>query len=508
MSFLSIFLTTGTIVTLLINSIILILNRWSKNIYHNITGYGCATMFALSFMFVNPLLLVRFLNSNLGFGNFSVIILIIILFITMSILLLVKPSTLSESAILIAFSTLGLILMIETNHFIGFYLGVELYSLSAYILASGAGVLDREEQNTTVSHVAPSVSAGLKYFLLSALSSGLLIAGISIIYACTGELTITGVSRMLTMFTSHSSLSGDYYNSLILTILGISLVISTLAFKIGSAPFHFWVPDVYSKVSLFVNFYLISVPKMGILFTLIKISLFLPVTHHLILIFSILSLLVGAIGGLLQQKITRLLAYSSISHVGYILLALYGSHLKNVNLVNTDIIYGLTSGASPFHMYSICLYLIIYSFMTLTFFSVLHLLRTKYSPITKEPYIFLSSLKNLSAIAPYLAGSLAITVLSMAGVPPLAGFIAKLYVYISVLDNNGLVLSMFAVICSVVTAVYYLRIIKISYFYNNDTIISHNPEISNFSALLISFSTLFLVFYPILNPGIIYLILA
>ncbi|RYE12664.1 MAG: hypothetical protein EOP34_10390, partial [Rickettsiales bacterium] len=326
-----------------------------------------------------------------------ILIIFMVLMLTGAILCLMKPSTLNESALLVVFSTMGLIFMIETNHFIGFYLGVELYSLSAYILASGAGTLSVAPAGAThldgsvtpSQSVAPSVSAGLKYFLLSALSSGVLIAGISIIYACTGELTLTGVSRMLTMMssgcggssTAPGELTGDLYNDLLLTILGIGLVISTLAFKIGSAPFHFWVPDVYSKVSLFVNFYLISVPKIGILFTLIKISLFLPVTSPLILIFSILSLAVGALGGLLQQKITRLLAYSSISHVGYILLALYGAHLKNVSLnegahpsfpdVATDsgvdasatLIYGITSGASPSNVYSIALYLIIYSFI-------------------------------------------------------------------------------------------------------------------------------------------------
>jgi len=508
----SIYLATSTIGLLLINSIYLILNRFTLNVYRPISGYGCALIFALSLMFIGPMGSIENTEtfSTLGFGNFHHIIIGLMLTITLILLISMKPSSLSESAILVAFSTLGLILMIETAHLIGFYLGVELYSLSAYILASGAGSLKSDNPLKHGVHVAPSVSAGLKYFLLSALSSGLLVGGISIIYASTGELTISGISRMLTIMHSNMHLTSEMYNNSILVILGISLVIGTLAFKIGSAPFHFWVPDVYSKVSLFVNFYLISVPKIGILFTLIKISLFLPVTHNLIMVFSILSLLVGAIGGLVQQKITRLLAYSSISHVGYILLALYGTHLKNTDLSRAqnaqDLVYGLTNGGASFHIYSLGLYLIIYSVMTLTFFSVLTLLRNKYSKITNEPYVFLSSLKNLSYVAPYLAGSLAITTLSMAGVPPLSGFIAKLYVYISVLDNNGIFLSVFAVLCSVVSAVYYLRIIKISYFYNTGKDLTKTPEISNFSSLVISFSTLFLVFYPILNPNIIYLI--
>jgi NADH-quinone oxidoreductase subunit N len=299
---------------------------------------------------------------------------------------------------------------------------------------------------------------------------------------------------------------------------GKGVVISTLAFKVGSAPFHFWVPDVYSKVSLFVNFYLISVPKIGILFTLIKFLTFFPITGNLILIFSILSLLTGAIGGLLQQKITRLLAYSSISHVGYILLALYGtvrgtpySSFSPENFLVSEVNKGLLdsgigNGISPLHIYCIALYLIIYSFMTIGVFSVLYTLRSVYTPLTKESYIFISSLKNLSKIAPFLSGSLAVIVLSMAGVPPLAGFVAKLSVYLSVLDNNGVVISVFAVLCSVVTAVYYLRIIKVSYFYNTETGVTFPaPVISEFSALVISFSTLILIFYPFLNPSILYL---
>jgi NADH-quinone oxidoreductase subunit N len=518
MSFLSIYLTTTTVVILLINSIFLILNRFTsrKKPYVSIIGYACALMFALSGVFLPPLFRSTLSVFKYGYTEvlspFSGIALLIILSVTMLIILIHQPWSLAESALLVSFSTLGLVLMISTDHLIGFYLGVELYSLSAYILASGAGALVTDKKY----HVAPSVSAGLKYFLLSALSSGVLVAGISLIYGCTGELTLPGISRMLSMVNGEeiSYLKNNTY----LLILGIGLVISTLAFKVGSAPFHFWVPDVYSKVSLFVNFYLISVPKIGILFTLIKFLTFFPITGNLILIFSILSLLTGAIGGLLQQKITRLLAYSSISHVGYILLALYGtvrgtpySSFSPENFLVSEVNKGLLdsgigNGISPLHIYCIALYLIIYSFMTIGVFSVLYTLRSVYTPLTKESYIFISSLKNLSKIAPFLSGSLAVIVLSMAGVPPLAGFVAKLSVYLSVLDNNGVVISVFAVLCSVVTAVYYLRIIKVSYFYNTETGVTFPaPVISEFSALVISFSTLILIFYPFLNPSILYL---
>jgi NADH-quinone oxidoreductase subunit N len=584
MSFLAIYLTVSLVLILLINSLTLILNKSpytqvSSSLYPVVSrddtptteralralralsvkdvkgvesGYGSALMIALSLILVSPSApSLLGMQGNTSLMNFSLFIIYLLLLITIIIINVVKPSALNESALLISFSTLGLILMITTSHLIGLYLGVELYSLSAYILASGGalGALSssnlpfnrnkdtndgyiEEYQSTYAKANKPSVSAGLKYFLLSALSSGVLVAGISIVYACTGELTINGLSRVLCMETECSNV-GSYNSSLkTFTMLGLGLIISTLMFKIGAAPFHFWVPDVYSKVSLFVNFYLISVPKIGILYTLIKIVLILPISTafaRLILISSILSLIVGALGGLVQIKTTRLLAYSSISHAGYILLALYAAYMPH----HTDVFNSGQGAPSPMHIYSIGLYLFIYCLMTVNMFTILYCVYLNdnkvegalgaHSPL-KVKYIW--GLKGMSSLNPFLAASMAVTLLSMAGVPPLAGFVAKLSVYMAILDSGALIPAVFAVLFSVVTAVYYLRLIKVAYFYSPERAFSalkakkalgalsvksnkeNSVKITHASSIVISISTLLIIFFPILKPSVIFLYLS
>ena len=572
MSFLAIYLTVSLVLILLINSLTLIINKHntmpnmlvnvsqsSENIkdeskhYVVESGYGSALMIALSLILVSPSApSLLAMQSNTSLSNFSLFTIYLLLLLTMIIINVVKPSALNESALLVTFSTLGLILMITTSHLIGLYLGVELYSLSAYILASGGALAKSNLKNNSfesssvhMPHIKankPSVSAGLKYFLLSALSSGVLVAGISIVYACTGELTINGLSRILSMGEHVEELQKASLDSLkAFTMLGLGLIICTLMFKIGAAPFHFWVPDVYSKVSLFVNFYLISVPKIGILYTLIKMVLILPISSafaRLILISSLLSLVVGALGGLVQIKTTRLLAYSSISHAGYILLALYAAYMphhadmyncgQGYNLAYTT---GVVTTGVPMHIYSIGLYLFIYCLMTVNMFTILYCVyldngvavttgygtaeaKDKNYRALKVKYIW--GLKGMSSLNPFLAASMAVTLLSMAGVPPLAGFVAKLSVYMAILDSGALIPAIFAVLSSVVTAVYYLRLIKVAYFYSpeNAKIVKslvhqseNNNNITSASSIVISMSTLLIIFFPILKPSIIFLYL-
>ncbi|RYE14764.1 MAG: hypothetical protein EOP34_05665, partial [Rickettsiales bacterium] len=237
---------------------------------------------------------------------------------------------------------------------------------------------------------------------------------------------------------------------------------------------------------------------------------------------------VGAIGGLVQIKTTRLLAYSSINHVGYILLALYAAHIP-CWLQSETLAY---SAPSPLHIYGIGLYLLVYCFMTVNMFTVLYSLKfykekvTSMSPSAKVRADFISGLKGLSALNPFLAASMAITLLSMAGVPPLAGFVAKLTVYIGVLDSGAFAPAVFAVLCSVVSAVYYLRLIKVAYFYNDDSSLTSNKIVvaavdkhkaldviggkmylTSFASNLISICTLLIIFFPIIRPQFIFLYL-
>ena len=615
MSFLAIYLTASLVLLIMINSTTSILYKFAahktalgiapdKNEY----GYGCALILILSILILNsdlsysifaeaglitrngiPESITPYTYTDVSLNKFSLLIENLILMLTVIIVQIVKPIRLKESALLVTFSTLGLILMIETENLIGLYLAVELYSLSAYILASGAeGVYSPSlmknpsgnikewmgEQNTANKS---SIGAGLKYFILSALSSGVLVVGISLLYGVTGELSINGLTRALSMLTLNAGSTGfapgmasmatqngtgSYLAENILAIVGAGLIICTLLFKIGAAPLHFWVPDVYSKVSLFVNFYMISVPKIGILYTLVKISFILMAGCHsygmpsgnvlssLFLGFSLLSLVVGAIGGLVQIKTTRLLAYSSINHVGYILLALYAAHIP-CWLQEETLAY---SAPSPLHIYGIGLYLLVYCFMTVNMFTVLYCLKfyREQSSLSSFAYQkgakvrgdFISGLKGLSALNPFLAASMAVTLLSMAGVPPLAGFVAKLTVYIGVLDSGAFAPAVFAVLCSVVSAVYYLRLIKVAYFYKSkDSDVSTSALTSNsiaclrptseapalrqngsnaadgitggakpmyltsFASNLISLCTLLIIFFPIIRPQFIFLYL-
>lgn len=576
MSFLAIYLTASLVIITFINSLSSILNKsfMLVDLKNNTipvgeqsspvtggtdksstkeSGYSCALMLLLSLVLLSPtglltsvttagefILVEQGPNEAYGLNKFSLLIEFLVVLITFVIVQVVKPSKLKESALLVSFSTLGLILMIETSNLIGLYLAVELYSLSAYILASGAeGVYSSSKESDAPNK--PSISAGLKYFLLSALSSGILVVGISLIYGVTGELSLNGLSRALDALSTQSMMtiiSDSDKVSIVLAIVGMGLILSTLLFKIGAAPFHFWVPDVYSKVSLFVNFYLISVPKIGILYTLIKISFVWPATYYTtsLLGFSILSLVVGAVGGLVQVKTTRLLAYSSISHVGYILLALYAAHipqsyeLGNVSSYSVSELSKLSvaTAPSPFHIYSIGLYLLVYCFMTVNMFTVLYTLKfyrskmlNKKNSVVSVRNDFISGFKGLSALNPFLAASMAVTLLSMAGVPPLAGFVAKLTVYMGVLDSGALAPAVFAVLCSVITAVYYLRLIKVAYFYNEDASItplkalstnSHNGvrdgfNLTTFSSNVISLCTLLIIFLPIIKPSLIFLYL-
>ena len=600
MSFLAIYLTASLVLLSFINSMSTILNKVNAKVStvptaHSLqnskpflskigitgdaipkenntseSGYGCALMLLLSLVLISPnlgTLSLENANPNYalsalesvisegalgGLSRFSLLIEYLILMLTMVIVQIVKPSRLKESALLVTFSTLGLILMIETSNLIGLYLAVELYSLSAYILASGAEGVYSSNVNNGKSHSLmeankSSISAGLKYFILSALSSGILVVGISLLYGVTGELSLNGLSRSLSMLTLSGvdGALGGYNSENFLAVeatvatVGMGLILSTLLFKIGAAPLHFWVPDVYSSVSLFVNFYMISVPKIGILCTLVKISFIWSGTPStlaytsLLLGFSILSLIVGAVGGLVQIKTARLLAYSSINHVGYILLALYAAHIPGSALWNGIPAENLNAycAPSPLHIYGIGLYLLVYCFMTVNMFTVLYSLKfykEKQNLTLQHVKIrgdFISGLKGLSSLNPFLAASMAITLLSMAGVPPLAGFVAKLTVYMAVLDSGAFAPAVFAVLCSVISAFYYLRLIKVAYFYNDEFSISQKGGttattatrakvedkeslgLRPFSSNLISLCTLLIIFFPILRPQFIFLYL-
>ena len=353
-----------------------------------------------------------------------------------------------EYPILILSSVLGMMVMISSNDLIVFYMGLELQSLALYVLA------------TFNRNNLKSSEAGLKYFVLSALSSGLLLYGCSLIYGFSGSTNFEIIASQLN--------SSDYALT-----FGIVFILVGLAFKISAVPFHMWAPDVYEGSPTTVTLFFTMVPKIAALTVFIRF-LYVPFLNLIdqwqtILVFlSIASMLFGAIAAIGQKNIKRLIAYSSISHIGY---ALAGVASATNDGIQSSVIY-----------------LTIYVLMNLGLFSCLLMLRRNDSY-----YESIDDLSGLSKNHPILSFSLLVILFSLAGIPPLAGFFAKFYVFKAVIEQSMYFLAVVGLLSTVIAAFYYLRIIKIIYFdtekekYDQD----HSPWLK-FSLIL---STLLILFY-------------
>ena len=330
-----------------------------------------------------------------------------------------------EYPIIILLSILGMFFMVSANDLILFYLGLELQSLSLYILAS----IDRDNLRSTES--------GIKYFVLSALSSGLLLYGCSLLYGFTGS-------------TNFDLIADQLYKDNKGAVFAMVFILVGLAFKVSAVPFHMWTPDVYEGAPTSITSYFAVVPKVAGLALLIKF-MFIPFSNILlewqtiIIFLSIASMILGAVAAMVQKNLKRLLAYSSIGHIGY---ALAG--------VATGVISGYQSAIT---------YISIYVIMNIGAFSCLYLL--KKDGQYKEN---ISDLSGISKKHPILAISLLIILFSLAGVPPLGGFFAKFYVFASVLEQKMYPLAIIGLLTTVMSAFYYLKIIKTVYF--DDSIIS------------------------------------
>ncbi len=326
-----------------------------------------------------------------------------------------------EYPVLILSSVLGMMVMISSNDLIVFYMGLELQSLALYVLAT----FNRDQ--------LISSEAGLKYFVLSALSSGLLLYGCSLIYGFSGSTNFDIISNQLN------------YNDYVLTF-GIVFILVGLAFKISAVPFHMWAPDVYEGSPTTVTLFFSIVPKIAALTVLIRF-LYVPFLNlieqwQMIIVFlSIASMVFGAVAAIGQTNIKRLIAYSSIGHIGYTLA-------------------GLTTVSNEGIQSSI-IYISIYAIMNLAFFSCLLMLKRK-----DQYYENIDDLSGLSKNHPILSLSFLIILFSLAGIPPLAGFFAKFYIFKAVLEQSMYFLAIVGLLSTVVAAFYYLRIIKIMYFDN------------------------------------------
>jgi len=324
-----------------------------------------------------------------------------------------------EYPIIILASTLGMILMISSYDLIVFYLGLELQSLSLYILAS----FKRDEERST--------EAGLKYFVLSALASGLLLYGCSLIYGFTGSTNFEIISENL-----DESNTG--------AVFGIVFIIVGLAFKVSAVPFHMWTPDVYEGAPTSVTSFFALIPKIAAISVFIRF-MYVPFINvisqwqTIIVFLSIGSMILGAVAAIGQNNIKRLMAYSSIGHMGYA-------------------IAGLAAGTNT-GIQSTIIYLTIYLVMNLGAFGCIFMM--------KRENIFYENINDLSGLSknhPMLALSFLIILFSLAGIPPLAGFFAKFYIFMAVIESQMYALAIIGLVTTVISAFYYLRIIKIIYF--------------------------------------------
>jgi NADH-quinone oxidoreductase subunit N len=326
-----------------------------------------------------------------------------------------------EFPVLVLLATLGMMLMVSANNLLALYMGLELQSLALYVVAA----IDRDNKKSS--------EAGLKYFVLGALSSGMLLYGISLVYGFTGQIGFDQIAQSLA--------GGERQVGL---LFGLVFILAGLAFKISAVPFHMWTPDVYEGAPTPVTAFFAAAPKMAAMAMLVRVVMdgFAPVKvdwQQVIVFISIASMLLGAFAAIGQTNIKRLMAYSSIGHVGFALV-------------------GLASGSES-GVRGVAIYMIIYLIMTLGTFAFILAMRTKDGQVEN-----IADLSGLSRTNPLMAFALTILMFSLAGIPPLAGFFAKWYVFLAAIESKLVALSVIGVLASVVGAYYYLRIIKIMWF--------------------------------------------
>ena len=327
-----------------------------------------------------------------------------------------------EFPVLMLFATLGAMVMISANDLLSLYLGLELLSLPLYVLAA----FNRDNGR--------SAEAGLKYFVLGALASGLLLYGSSLVYGFAGT---TNFDRLGEAFSEPNGVSAG-------VIVGVVFVITGLAFKVSAVPFHMWTPDVYEGAPTPVTAFFASAPKVAAIALLARVLLgpfgdLVAQWQQVIVLVSLGSMILGAFAAIGQRNLKRLMAYSSIGHVGYALMGL---------AVSSDI--GLRG---------LLVYMAIYVFMNLGTFAVLVSMRRAGKSVEG-----IDDLAGLGRTDPVTAMWMAVFMFSMAGIPPLAGFFGKLYVFLAAVQGGFWTLAVVGVLTSVVSAYYYLRIVKVMYF--------------------------------------------
>ena len=386
----------------------------------------------------------------------------------------------AEYSLIVLFSTFGQILLVSSQDLISMYLSIELQSFGVYILST----IYRDSESAT--------KAGLKYFLLGSLSSCIILLGSGLVYSYSGLTNLESIFQLITVTENTLIIQG--------LSLGIVLIFIGYLFKISAAPLHNWAPDVYDDSPTIITIWLTIMPKLSILIFLLEIqsqiglsllTVFSLSIKNLLLISSLLSLIIGSVLGLSQSRIKRLLAYSTISHIGFILLSL---------AINTEQAID-----------SFLFYIIQYSLTNLNTFLILIALgyiiknnSSTYKPVFQD-IKYITELRGLFFNNPLLSLSLTICLFSMAGVPPLLGFFSKQFVLYSAMQSEYYFIGIIAILTSVISASYYLKIIKVLHTENtnsssNETVV--NTSLSSVHSFMISTLTLFILLF-ILKPSIL-----
>ncbi len=333
-----------------------------------------------------------------------------------------------EFPLLMLLASLGMCLMVSASDMLSLYLGLELMSLSLYVLTA----YHRDDRMAT--------EAGMKYFVLGSLASGLILFGISYLYGFTGTTSFTAMAEFLAGLGDFAQLSVQQFGIL----LGMIFLLVGFCFKISAVPFHMWAPDVYQGAPTPVTAFFSTAPKVAAVLVFVRLLLeplgdWIMQWQQIIIFVSVASMIVGALGAMVQNNIKRMLAFSSIGHVGYVLVAVAAGTQEGLQ--------------------AILIYLALYVFMSIGAFGCILMMQRDGKAIES-----IDELGGISQKHPYFALLMAAFMFSLAGIPPLAGFFGKMYVFLAALNAGLIGLAIIGVLTSVIGAYYYLRVVKVMYF--------------------------------------------
>ncbi|HUW36009.1 MAG TPA: NADH-quinone oxidoreductase subunit NuoN [Rhodocyclaceae bacterium] len=445
-----IFLLAMTCVILVADLLLPRSQRWVVALLAQTTLIGCA---AITVLTADGQVVLTF--SNMFVSDLLADFLKLLVYFSVSVMLIYSRDYLiargldkGEFYLLVLFATLGMMVMISAAHFLSIYLGLELLSLSLYALVA----LDRDSARAT--------EAAMKYFVLGAMASGLLLYGMSMVYGATGTLEIGGVAQAIYHGVANKTV----------LVFGLVFLVSGLAFKLGVVPFHMWIPDVYQGAPTAMTLFIGTAPKLAAFAMAMRILVYgmfelADQWQAMLMILAVLSIALGNLAAIAQTNLKRMLAYSTISHMGYMLLGL---------------ISGVAAGDRHFALnaYSSAMYYTVsYVMMSLgTFGMILLLSRPGFEAENLDDF------KGLNQRSPWFAAMMGMLMFSMAGVPFFIGFFAKFSVLLAVVDTGHVWLAVVAVFFSLIGAFYYLRVVKLMYF---DQPTDNAPIVASFDMRLV-----------------------